>query len=155
MTFASRRKWAGRFLLSVMSLTGDCHASPPCAETIGDLRALLADPSFPLKWYETTMDDDKPLVLSILERNGSLSLEFVKTGEGLWAESACAVCMKGEDLEARFGAEQVRLGPSAGWATRYTFANGGQFTLTRLDAEQLRIATTGWSGTFSSREKKK
>jgi hypothetical protein len=151
MTFASCFRWSSSFLLPLALLTGECPASPPCAGTIGALRALLADPSFPLKWHEITMDDDKPLVLSIVERDGTLILEFVKTGDGLWAASACAVCMKGEDLEARFSAEDVRLGPAASWTTRLTFVNGGQFTLTRLGAERLRIATTGWSGTFSSR----
>ena len=99
------------------------------------------------------MDDGKPLVLSILERNGSLFLEFDKTGEGLWAEGAGVVCPQGTDLQVRFVSEQVRLGPAANWATRYTFANGGELTLTRLGAERLRIETTGWSGTFSSRKR--
>lgn len=95
------------------------------------------------------MDDGKPLVLSILERNGSLFLEFIKTGEGLWVEGASILCRNGPDLEARFPVKQVRLGPAANWATRYAFTNGGQFTLTKV-GDQLRIATTGWSGTFSS-----
>jgi hypothetical protein len=154
MSFASRRQWVGFLLFPLLTLTGECHASPPCAATISDLRILLADQSFPLKWHETTMDDGKPLVLSILERNGSLFLEFVKTGEGLWAESASIVCLKGADLEARFAQGQVRLGPAANWAMQYTLANGGQFTLTKLGAEQLRIATAGWTGTFSSRQQK-
>jgi hypothetical protein len=155
MSFALRRKWAVFFLFPLLWLIGECRASPPCAATISDLRALLADQSFPLQWHETTMDDGKPLVLSILERNGSLVLEFVKTGEGRWAESASIVCLKaGADLEARFAQGQVRLGPAANWAMQYTLANGGKFTLTKLGAEQLRIATTGWSGTFSSRQKK-
>jgi hypothetical protein len=76
MSFASRRQWVGFLLLPLLTLSGECHASPPCAATISDLRILLADQSFPLKWHETTM------------------------------------------------------------------------------AEQLRIATTGWSGTFSSRQRK-
>ena len=131
-------------------LAPDGHAAPSCATTIRDLKALMADASFPLKWHETTMDDGRPLVLSILERNGALLLEFVKTGDGLWAESAVVVCWKGSDLEASFTAEQVRLGPAANFATQVVFAGGGQFTLTRPGAEQLRVATTGWSGTFSS-----
>src|SRR5712664_4093259 len=98
MSFASRRKWASCFLFPLLSLAGECHASPPCAKTIDDLRALLADQSFPLKWHETTMDDGKPLVLSILERDGALFLEFVKTDEGLWAESAGTLCLNGADL---------------------------------------------------------
>lgn len=65
--FVCRRKWVGLLLFPLLSLTGVCHASP-CAATISDLRGLLADQAFPLKWRETTMDDGKPLVLSILER---------------------------------------------------------------------------------------
>jgi hypothetical protein len=142
-------------LFFLLSVGGEGHAMPPCAATIIEMRALVADPSFPLKWHETTMDDHKPLVLTIFERNGALYLEFMKTGEGLWAESLSVVCRKGEDLEARFAAEDVRLGPAASWTTRLAFVNGGQFILTRLGMEQLRIATTGWSGTFSSRPREK
>jgi hypothetical protein len=138
-------------LLPLASLAGESRAAQPCAATISELRALLADQSWPLKWRETTMDDGKPLVLSILERNGSLFLKFDKTGDGLWAEGAGIVCPKGNDLEVRFVGEQVRLGPAANWTTQFTFANGGEFTLTKLGAEQLRIDTTGWSGTFTSR----
>jgi hypothetical protein len=154
MILDSRRKWVGIFLFPLLLLTGLCHASPPCAATIAELKALLGDQSFPLKWHETTMDDGKPLVLSILEKNGSLVLEFMKTGEGLWAESACVVCRKGTDLEARFAEGQARLGPAASWAMRLTLGGGGQFTLTKLGFEQLRIVTTGWSGTFTSRDPK-
>lgn len=154
MILVSRLKWTRWLLLCLVLSTGECHAAPRCAETIGALRSLLADPSFSLKWYETTMDDDKPLILSILERDGALFLEFVKTGEGLWAESASVICLKGEALEATFTPEQVRLGPAANWTTRLSFANGGQFTLARQGARQLRITTTGWSGTFSSSEKR-
>lgn len=78
----------------------------------------------------------------------------MKTGEGLWAESVGVVCLRGTDLEARFSEGQVRLGPAASWIMQPTLAKGGQFTLTKLGTEQLRIATTGWSGTFSSRERK-
>ena len=97
------------------------------------------------------MDDGKPLVLSILERNGTLFLAFVKTGEGLWAEGAGIVCTNGSDVEARFVNEEVRTGPAANWATRYALTNGAQFTLTKLGSQQLRIATAGWSGTFACR----
>jgi hypothetical protein len=58
--------------------------------------------AFPLKWKETTMGEGKPLVMSIIENNGSLALEFTKTGEGLWAESPGEICASGTDFEARF-----------------------------------------------------
>ncbi|MDP2784949.1 MAG: hypothetical protein Q8O38_10220, partial [Sulfurimicrobium sp.] len=119
--------------------------------TIGELRVMLGDQAFPLKWEEATMDDGKPLVVSILEKNGSLFLEFIKTREGLWAESAGVICKTGTDLETRFTGEQIRLGPAAGWVLRYTLRNGGKFTLTKLGAGQLRIATSGWGGIFSPR----
>jgi hypothetical protein len=112
----------------------------------------MDDPAFPLKWHETTMDDGKPLVVSIHERGGTLHLEFIKIGEGLWAETAGIICAKDADLETRFTSEQIRMGPAAGWATRAAFANGGHFTLARLGTDRLRIETTGWSGTFSSRD---
>jgi hypothetical protein len=147
----ARRRWALVFLLPLLLAPG-CRASPPCAATLNDLKALLADQAFPTKWLETTMDDGKPLVLSILEANGSLVLEFVKTGEGLWAQSAGIVCLQGAHLEARFTGDQVRFGPGASWAMRYALANGGRFTLTRLAGRHLQVATTGWSAMFSSGE---
>jgi hypothetical protein len=94
------------------------------------------------------MDDGKPLLVSILEKNGSLWLEFIKTREGLWAQSAGVICRSGQDFETRFGPEQIRLGPAANWVLRFALANGGKFTLTRLGSDKLRIAGGGWSGTF-------
>jgi hypothetical protein len=139
-----------RYLLLLLLAAGTCRAASPCAQTIADLRAMLADDSFALKWRETTMDDGKPLLLSISERGGLLVLQFVKTDEGLWAEGASMVCRNGGDYEVRLAAEQIRLGPAASWTMQAAMSNGGQFTLTRLGAGQLRVATTGWSGTFAS-----
>lgn len=98
------------------------------------------------------MDDGKPLVFSLVERQGVLYLEFIKTGEGLWAEGAGIVCRDGTEVVARIAREQMRLGPAATGAVRYLFANGGEFTLTKVGTERLRIETSGWSGTFSSHE---
>lgn len=125
--------------------------SHTCATTIDELRVLASDQAFPLRWEETTMTDGKPLIVSITAKNGSLFLEFIKTREGLWLESAGAICKTGSELEARFAAGHVRLGPAANWLLRVAAGNGGAFRLTRLGAEQLRIATGGWSGTFSPR----
>lgn len=142
-------------ILSLLSLlfplNGKAHESQPCAATIGELRVMLGDQSFPLKWEETTMDDEKPLVVSILERKGNLTLEFIKTREGVWAESAGIICKTGTDFETRFTGEQIHLGPAANWVLRYALRNGGKFTLTKLGPGQLRIATSGWSGIFTPR----
>jgi hypothetical protein len=141
-----------RFLLLLpllLSLKGEAHELQPCATTISELKALLGEQGFPLKWEETTMDDGKPLVVSIGENNGTLSLEFIKTAEGLWLEGPGVVCKTGDDLEARFSGQQIRLGPAANWVLRYALRNGGKFTLTKLGPDQLRIATSGWSGVFS------
>ena len=94
------------------------------------------------------MDDGKPLVVLLVERDGVLLLEFVKTGEGLWAEISADVCAAGARLEARTSKRQVRLGPAANWTLRLALANGGVFTLQRDAANQLRIGTRGWSGRF-------
>jgi hypothetical protein len=94
------------------------------------------------------MDDGKPLLVSLVERRGALILEFIKTGEGLWAEGTGAVCRTGTDFEISFEKNQLRMGPASGWLLRSLLGQGGKFTLTRLGADQLRIATSGWSGTF-------
>ena len=49
--------------LFLLSLAPPCHAAASCAETVGELRALLGDPAFPLQWHETTMKDGRPLEL--------------------------------------------------------------------------------------------
>ncbi len=137
------------FLPLLLPLNSEAHASQSCAATVSELGMMFGNQAFPLKWEETTMDDGKPLVMSIVENNGSLLLTFNKTGEGLWAESLGVICKTGTDFEARFSGKQIRLGPAAHWILRNALKDGGKFTLTKLGAEQLRIATSGWSGTFS------
>lgn len=125
-------------------------AAPPCAQTVRELRTLLGDPGFPLQWRETSMDDGKPLVMSILERDGALFLSFVKSHEGLWAEGEGAICTEGKRIEARFSPGKMIAGPAAHWAMRYSLRHGAHFSITRLDVQRIRISTAGWSGTFAA-----
>lgn len=97
----------------MISLGSEARESPDCAGTISELKIMLNDQTFPLTWEETTMNDGKPLIVSIQENNGNLFLHFNKTREGLWAESSGIICQKGNDLETRFNREQVRVGPAA------------------------------------------
>ncbi len=145
------RKYLPLLLLPLALSSSEAREWTACAATIVELRALIGDQSFPLQWEETSMNDGKPLVVSIIERNESLHLEFMKTREGLWAESGGVMCKSGTDFEARFTGEQVRIGPAANWVLRYALGRGGKFTLTRLGSDQLRIATAGWNGVFSPR----
>jgi hypothetical protein len=134
-----------------LALLAACDSrAADCAATIAQLRALVADESFALEWHETTMDDEKPLVLSVLERDGALFLTFVKASEGLWAEGAAVVCRNGARLEAVLPVERLKIGPAAHWAMRYGFSNGAQFALARIGKENLRVETAGWSGVFTS-----
>lgn len=95
------------------------------------------------------MDDAKPLIVSISEVNGALSVEFVKMTKGLWADVSGMVCKTDKGLEIRFTAAQIRFGPAASWVLRYALGNGGKFTLTRVRDKQLQVETTGWSGIFA------
>jgi len=99
------------------------------------------------------MDDGKPLMVSIHEKEGVLFVEFIKTREGLWAESFGVICKTDVGLEIRFTGEQIHFGPAASWVLRYALGNGGKFTLTRLGPKRLRIATTGWTGIFNPNDK--
>jgi hypothetical protein len=126
-------------------------ASPVCVTSINELRNVLGDQRATLQWEEIGMNDGKPLVVSIFESKGVLVLEFVKTRDGLWAEGTGAVCSSGADLEINFGKDQLRMGPASGWLLRSLLGQGGKFTLTRLAADQLRVATSGWSGIFIRR----
>ncbi len=147
------RRWRRTWLILplLLSLNGQANESQTCVATLSGLQKMLGDQAFPVKWEETTMTDGKPLLVSILEKKGTLFLEFMKTREGLWAESVGVICKTGEDLEFKFTGEQIRLGPAANWVLRYSLGNGGKFTLTQLGSGQLRIVTTGWKGTFSPR----
>jgi hypothetical protein len=113
-----------------------------------ELKGLLNDQAFSMKWEETTMDDGKPLLVSIVEKNEGLSVAFVKSTKGLWADISGVICKTDKDLEIRFTAGQIRFGPAASWVLRYALSEGGKFTLTKIDAKQMRVATTGWSGIF-------
>jgi len=148
-----RRKYILLYLPLLLAWHGEAHALPTCAATVGELGVMLGHPIFPLKWEEATMDDGKPLVMSIVENHGSLFMEFTKTGEGLWAESRGVICKTGTDVEARFSGEQIRLGPAASWLLRLALKNGGKFKLTKFGSDQLRIATSRWSGIFSPTSK--
>jgi len=142
-------RWYFLFVLWLLALGGaDAMAAPSCVTSINELRNVLGDQRALLQWEETSMNDGKPLVVSIFESKGALVLEFVKTKEGLWAEGTGAVCSSGTDLEISFDKNQLRMGPASGWLLRSLLGQGGKFTLTRLGADQLRIATSGWSGTF-------
>jgi hypothetical protein len=147
------RPW--KLLLSLIALLAplSCAAleAPSCAGSIRELRTLVGDQSFSLNWEETSMDDGRPLSVSIIERGGLLMMEFNKAGEGLWAQSTSAICKVESGLETTFTGDQIRLGPAANLMLRLAIGRGGKFTLTRFGSEQLRIATRGWKGDFSSR----
>lgn len=147
-------RWHILFFLCLLALGGaDAMAAPACVTSINELRNVLSDQRASLQWEEISMNDGKPLVVSIFESKGALVLEFVKTREGLWAEGTGAVCSRGADLEISFDKDQLRMGPASGWLLRSLLGQGGKFTLTRLSANQLRIATSGWSGTFVPKPK--
>jgi len=137
-------------LLLLLPCSSQAQGQETCVATLVELKELLNDPTFALKWEETTMDDGKPLVVSISEKSGVLTVAFVKQTKGLWANIHGVICQTDKDLEIRFTAEQIHFGPAASRALRYVLSSGGKFTLTRIGAKQLRVATSGWSGDFAS-----
>src|SRR5262245_56963497 len=94
--------------LTLAVATTVAHAD--CATSIADLRALLQDSRFPLRWEETGMSDARPLLVSLEERDAGLFISFVKTGEGLLAEGPARVCRTGDQVQARFVREGLHLG---------------------------------------------
>lgn len=142
------------FLLALwLPLTSQAQMPEKCVSKMVDLKTLLNDPAFSMTWEETTMDDGKPLLVAITEKNGALSVAFTKTSKGLWAEIVGEICHTDQALEIRFTGEQIHFGPAASWVLRYALGNGGKFTLTKINAKQMQVATTGWSGTFAAVEK--
>jgi hypothetical protein len=150
MTYLIRRICLSAFLTLLLAF--DSHASAPetCVAKISELKELLNDPAFSLKWEETTMDDGKPLIVTISEKKGALSVAFDKATKGLWADISGVICKTDKALEIRFTAEQIRFGPAASWVLRYVLSSGGEFTLKRIGSSQLQVSTTGWSGAFAS-----
>ena len=121
-----------------------------CTASLEGLHRLVGEPPFPLRWEETSMTDGKPLVVSILEKDGSLFLEFVKVREGFWAEGAAVICRASAGLEVRIG--HLRMGPAAPWVLRASFGQGRTFAMSRQGSGPLRIALPGWTGTFHPKQ---
>jgi hypothetical protein len=135
----------------LLPLGSQAQETRPCAASIEELKLMLGDQTFPLRWEETTMTDGKPLMVAILEKNNSLYLQFIKDKEGLWAESRGVICQAGSELGIEFTREQIRFGPAANWILRLAMGNGGKFVLSRIDAGKLQISTNGWQGVFVRR----
>jgi hypothetical protein len=154
MTRSLFRICLSSFLLALgLPFNSQAEVPEKCVSTIAELKVLLADRPLALKWEETTMDDAKPLVVSISEKNGVLSVEFVKTTKGLWADITGVICPTDKAMEIRFTAEQIHFGPAASRVLQYVLGNGGKFTLIRMGDKQLQVQTTGWSGIFAPVEK--
>ena len=153
MTLIFRRIFLCTCLTLLLPFSSHAEGSEKCATTLAQLKDLFDDQSFSLKWEETTMDDGKPLVVSILEKNGALSVKFIKTTKGLWAEISGVICKTNKDIEILFTAEQIHFGPAASWVLRYALGNGGKFTLAKTGDNQLQVASSGWSGIFAPMKK--
>jgi hypothetical protein len=137
---------SARLGLTLPFLPRCCAGTTALRGFAGGLSLLAGDTTFPLRWEEISMTDGKPLIVSITQKDGLLFLEFVKTGEGLWAEGAAFICKAGAGLEARIG--QIRMGPAAHWILRRSMGQGRTFAMSRQGSEQLVIATLGWRGVF-------
>ncbi|MCC2675520.1 MAG: hypothetical protein K0R58_2467 [Ramlibacter sp.] len=132
-------------LVLLMSASG---AAAQCAHDVAGLRLLARDASFPVRWIESGMDDGRPLVLSLADTERGLHLRFDKTDEGLWVEGVGSVCTVGDALEIRFAPGHLRPGAAAHWLLRAALQAGGQFTLTREKADELRVHSASWTGRF-------
>jgi hypothetical protein len=133
----------------VLPLLSMHAAAAPCAQTIDQVRVLLGDATFPLRWQETTMDDGKPLVMTLAEREGGLELSIGKHGQGIWAEGAASICTLEASLEARFTKGKSRIGAAAPWPLRYALRRDARLLLTRLGPARIQVSTFGWHGEFS------
>ena len=146
--FAQRRVFRAALAATVLATAAGAGQTRPCALSLGELAGLVRQPGFAARWQETSMQDGKPLVVTLSEREGELHLQFVKAGEGLWAEGAASVCMNNGVLEALLPRGRIQVGPAANWLLRQSLASGARFALGLQPGGQLRIATPGWHGTF-------
>ena len=70
--------WHILSVLWLLALAGvDALAAPACVTSINELRNVLGDQRASLQWEEISMNDGKPLVVSIFVSKGALVLEFV------------------------------------------------------------------------------
>jgi hypothetical protein len=137
--------------LVCLSLRATAFEPQHCAASLEGLGRLTSDSPLPLRWEETSMTDGKPLIVSILEKDGSLFLVFMKTREGLWAEGAAVICKTHAGIEAHIS--QLRMGPAAHWILRLSAGQGRTFAISRQSTGQLLITTPGWNGVFLPTQK--
>lgn len=133
----------------LLSTTALAHDVSNCAASVKDLRNLMGDPAFSNRWVEVSMDDGKPMTVSVTDQNGLLHFQFDKADEGIWAEISGVICKYGPDLEARLSREQITVGPAAHWVFALAVANGAAFMVRRRSSSQLKIDLQGWSGYFA------
>lgn len=137
-----------RPLVACLAFAASAAAHAECADSIAQLRGLLADSAFPLRWEETGTEDGRPLLVSLDERGGGLFISFAKTGEGILAEGPARVCRDEHRLQARFARGELQLGPAASWLLKTALRAGAAVSLQRTGPAQLRIVTPGWNGEF-------
>ncbi len=119
-----------------------------CARSLSEMGLLLGRLHFAREWRETTMQDGNPLLLRIEDRNGPLRMEFVKDGQGRWAEGEVEVCRQSGEVIAQVAPHKLTIGEHVGWLLRHLLQRGARFTLVALEGRRMRVSTTGWSGDF-------
>ena len=147
-----RLRNALRLLALALALALTAAACPAhardCALTASELRSLVKDAAFSLRWREVGMADGKPLLVTLAERQGELFLHFWKSQEGLWAEGPASICEVQGSLRAHLSQQRIQPGPAAPWLLRQSLAHGATFALTPQPGGRLHISTPGWSGAF-------
>jgi len=109
---------------------------------------MVGDPGFATTLRETSMQDGKPLTVSVHDTAEGLLLRFRKARKGLGAEGAGPICQREGGVHFDVSEARSRLGPAANWLLRLGLAKGVRFELSAVSGDRLKISTTGWSGEF-------
>jgi hypothetical protein len=124
-----------------------------CASDIPTLKQLFMDQNLPLRWIETSMDDNKPLLVDISQTKTGLHLEFNKTSQGLWAKGNASICADQGQIIAQIAAETIEFGPTAPSIMKKNLGSGVTLKYTRgkltMSSGWLLI---GWTGHFIPRQ---
>lgn len=119
-----------------------------CAYDLNSLSSVFDVSGFSTRWTEVGASDGQPLLLTISQGDGSLFLQFVKSGQGTWVAGEASICGGGGSATATISADQVTVN-NLPWAVKLVMGDGASFNLrVTPDGRQLSISGGGWTGRF-------
>ena len=132
------------FILILIAFFSLNSFAQDCATNLAQLRSLVGNNAFPLKWTES--GDKNPFLLQISEKNNLLNLRLT-TKDGEWAAMDTRVCKKNSE---KFVAEVAKVvwGPAAPEYAKGRSVKEVGISLPYHSVMKVSISIF-WSGEFS------